>query len=139
MTPPNHFRFLNDHVVAKARRTPAVISNESRHFWDDIVEACDSRDERYGYWLFATRWVREALIDIMEKGSIRALQGILLALQPDLGRAPRPLERMEKRVLIAHLLPILMKESVTRIEAAAERRFGPAFEDAPPSLHPEDS
>lgn len=138
MTSPTHFRFLNDHVEETARRTPAILSSESRHFWDDILEACDRKEEKYGYWLFATRWVREALIEVMHKGSVRALRGILRALRPNLGAQGTPIARMKKRVLVAHLLPILMNESVVKIEAASRARFGAAFQDGPPSFHPED-
>ena len=137
MNSPNHFRFLNDHVEETARRTPAILSNESRHFWDDILEASDQREDKRGYWIFATRWVRETLVGVMHRGSVRALRSILKTLNPDL-ETGTPVDSMNKRVVVSHLLPILMRESVAKIEAAAALRYGPAFQDAPPTFHPED-
>ncbi len=133
-----HARTILANGFDTARRTPAVLFSESRHFWDDILEACDQRDGNYSYWLFASRWVREALIEVMHKGSVRALRSILRALRPHLGANGTPIDKMKKRVLVAHLLPILMKESMAKIEAASRLRFGPAYQDAPPSFHPED-
>ena len=138
MTSPTHFRFLNDHVEETARRTPAILSSDSRHFWDDILEACDRKEENHGYWLFATRWVRESLLDVMHKGSVRALRSILRALRPHLGSQGTPIDKMKKRALVSHLLPILMKESVVKIETVSREKFGASYEDVPPNFHPED-
>jgi hypothetical protein len=138
MNSPQHFRFLNEHVEEAARRTPAVLYSESRHFWDDILEACDRQEERHAYWLFASRWVREALIDVMNLGSVRALRSILQTLRPELDADGPQISNMKKRVLVAHLLPILMQDSIAKIHVAAGLRYGGVFQDAPPSFHPED-
>lgn len=134
----NNFRFLNEHVEEAARRTPAILSSESLNLWDDILEAYDHRDENRGYWLFATRWIRESLVEVMNRGSEGALRNILHTLRPDLGVLGSPVETMAKRTLVAHLLPLLMAESVAMVEAASMLRFGPSYQDAPPTYHPED-
>lgn len=134
----NNFRFLNEHVEEAARRSPAILSSESRHLWDDILEACDQREENRGFWLFASRWVRESLVEVMNRGSEGALRNILHTLRPDLDVVGPPIETLSKSALVAHLLPLLMAESIAMIETASMLRFGPSYEDAPPTFHPED-
>ena len=129
------FRFLLDYVEDVARRTPSVLYGESKHFWDDILEACSERDEKYNYWIFCTRWIRETLMEVMDRGTPRALQSIMNALGPS-RVTNEDLAAMSKRQTMAQLLPILMVETLTKVNAAAALRSGPKFEDAPPSYHP---
>ena len=137
MNTPLHFRFLIDHVETVARETPSVLYSDSRTFWDDLLETCDQRNEKKNYWLFCTRWIREALLDVMRGGSASALCGVLKVLKPD-ADVLEPETLAGKRRTIAHLLPILMIETLSRVETATENRYGESYEDAPPSYHPGD-
>lgn len=140
MNTPAHFRFLLDSVEFTARRTNAVLHDDSEHFWDDIIDCFDRREEKYNYWLFATRWLREELLKVMHRGSPRALLGILSVLRPNDVPPPsnssRPSAAMKRRI-VALLLPILMTELVVRVRNAAQERLGPYREDAG-VYHPED-
>ena len=140
MNTPAHFRFLLDSVEFTARRTNAVLHDDSQHFWDDIIDAYERRDEKYNYWLFATRWLREELLKVMHRGSPRALLGILSVLRPKDVPPPtnssRPSAAMKRRI-VALLLPILMTELVVRVRNAAQERLGPYREGAE-VYHPED-
>lgn len=137
MTTPLHFRFLIDHVESSARCTPAVLFSESVNFWDDLLVACERRGEKPNYWIFCTRWVREALLEVMQGGSARALDGILRVLKPG-ATVLEPESEAGKRRTIAHLLPLLLAETLLRIEQSAVGRSGDPFEDAPRSYHQED-
>ena len=128
MNTPAHFRFLLDSVEFTARRTESVLFDDSHHFWDDIIDAWDRRDEKHNYWIFCTRWLREELLKVMHRGSPRALLGILSILRPD--EVPPPSNAGEpsptmKRRIVALLLPILMTELVVRVRNAAAERLGP--------------
>lgn len=135
MNSPLHFRFLIDYVESAARKTPSLLYSDSRTFWDDLLETCNRREEKRNYWIFCSRWVREALTEIMNTGSARALHGILQVLKPE-ATVLDPTTEASKRRAIAHLLPILLRETLSRVHTASEERFGDQFEDAPPSYHP---
>jgi hypothetical protein len=140
MNTPAHFRFLLDSVEFTARRTNAVMHDNSEHFWDDIVEAFDHREEKSNYWVFSTRWLREELLKVMRRGSPRALLGILAVLRPS--AVPMPNHNGEpsvamKRRIVAMLLPILMTELVVRVHTAAVDRLGP-YSPTAEVYHPED-
>lgn len=140
MNTPAHFRFLLDSVEFTARRTKAILHEDSRHFWDDIIEAYDRRDEKPNYWLFASRWLREELLKVMHRGSPRALLGILSVLRPgdmagpDHSGSPT---NLEKSRIVALLLPVLMAELGTRVRNASKERLGPYSPDEE-VYHPED-
>ncbi|MFP6898383.1 MAG: hypothetical protein VCA38_17410 [Roseibacillus sp.] len=140
MNTPAHFRFLLDSVEFTARRTDAVLHDESQHFWDDIIDSFERRDEKPNYWIFSTRWLREEVIKVMHRGSPRALLGILSVLRPSAVPAPnhsgQPSAAM-KRHIVAMLLPILMAELAVRVRNAAQERLGPYRADAV-IYHPED-
>lgn len=137
MNTPLHFRFLIDHVETVARETPSVLYSDSRTFWDDILETCDQRDEKKSYWLFCTRWVRESLLKVMRGDSAKALVDVLKILKPET-EVLEPETLAGKRRTIAHLLPILMIETLMLAETATVHRYGENHEDAPPSCHPRD-
>lgn len=140
MNTPAHFRFLLDSVEFTARRTDAIVSEDSQHFWDDIVDSFERREEKPNYWIFCTRWLREEILKVMHRGSPRALLGILSVLRPHDVPAPnghsKPSAEMKRRV-ISMLLPILMTELMVRVRNAAEDRLGPYSQDAE-VYHPED-
>lgn len=140
MNTPAHFRFLLDSVEFTARRTKPVLHDESQHFWDDIIDAYDSRHEKSNYWIFCTRWLREELLKVMHRGSPRALLGILSVLRPKDIPSPthtgEPSAAMKRRV-VAMLLPILMTELAVRVHTAAQERLGPYSADIS-VYHPED-
>ncbi len=140
MNTPAHFRFLLDSVEFTARRTDAVLHDDSRHFWDDIVDSWERREEKPNYWIFCTRWLREELLKVMHRGSPRALLGILSILRPKDVPAPsastRPSAAMKRRI-VSLLLPILMTELAVRVRGAAQERLGPYSADAE-IYHPED-
>jgi hypothetical protein len=135
MNTPLHFRFLIDHVESAASNTPSLLFSDSQTFWDDLLQTCDRRTEKSNYWIFCTRWVRESLLEVMESGTARALQGVLHVLKPE-AIIVDPESAAGKRRTIAHLLPILMIETLKRIETASAHRFGESYEDAPPSYQP---
>jgi len=128
MTTPAHFRFLLDSVEYHARRTDAILFDESRSWWEDIVEAWDRREEKRSYWLFCSRWLREDLLRTMRRGSARALLGILAILRPELVPEPgcrhQPSPMLRRRIE-AHLLPIMLREVLARVRAASADRLGP--------------
>ena len=134
MNTPEHFRFLIDHVETAARETPAVLFGDCETFWDDLLETCDQRDEKRNYWIFCTRWIREALLNVMQSGSARALNSVLHVLKPNT-TVLLPETQAGKRRTISHLLPILLIETLNRVETATEHRYGENYEDAPPSYH----
>ncbi len=140
MNSPAHFRFLLDSVHLTARRTGAVLHEDSRHFWDDVVDSFESRHEKPNYWIFCTRWMREELLKVMRRGSPRALQALLSVLRPDDVPAPshsgEPSGTMHRR-LVAMLLPILMTELVVRVRNDAVERLGP-YSPEPTIYHSED-
>ena len=140
MNTPAHFRFLLDSVEFTARRTNPVMHEHSEHFWDDIVEAFDHREEKSNYWVFSTRWLREELLKVMHRGSPRALLGILAILRPSAVPMPNhngePSTAMKRRI-VAMLLPILMTELVVRVRSAAVDRLGP-YSPTAEVYHPED-
>ena len=138
MKSATHFRFLLDYVEDVARRTPSVLFNDSRHFWDDILESCYGRSENRTYWIFCTRWIRESLLEVMGRGTPRALRSIFNAIEPDHLVTGGDRGEMSKSRTIAHLLPILMTETLTKVDASATLRFGPATEGTPSSFHPKD-
>jgi hypothetical protein len=135
MNTPLHFRFLIDHVETAAREVPSLLYSESLTFWDDLLETCDHRDDNRSYWIFCTRWIRESLLEVMQSGTARALRGVLGVLKPGVEVIDAE-SAAGKRRTIAHLLPILMIETLSRVEIATEHRFGERYEDAPPSYHP---
>ena len=140
MNTPAHFRFLLDSVEFTARRTDAILHDESLNFWDDIVDSFETRHEKSNYWIFCTRWLREELLKVMHRGSPRALLGILAVLRPD--KVPTPNHSGEpsatmKRRIVAMLLPVLMTELVIRVRTAAAARLGPYSPDVE-MYHPED-
>lgn len=140
MNTPAHFRFLLDSVEFTARRTEPILSEDSRHLWDDVVDAWERRDEKPNYWIFCTRWLREELLKVMHRGSPRALQGILSILQPGKVAPPNPAYNPSaaiKRRIVATLLPILMTELVVRVRNTAQERLGPYRADSE-VCHPED-
>lgn len=140
MNTPAHFRFLLDSVEFTARRTEAILHEESEHFWEDIVDAYERREEKKNYWLFCTRWLREELLKVMHRGSPRALLGILSILRPHDVPAPQhtgePSPEMKRRI-ISMLLPILLTELVVRVNNAAQERLGPYSANAD-AYHPKD-
>lgn len=140
MNTPAHFRFLLDSLEFTARRTDAVLHDESQHFWDDIIDSFDHRDQKPNYWLFCTRWIREELLKVMHRGSPRALLGMLAVLRPLDVPAPshegEPSAAMKGRI-VAMLLPTLMTELVVRVRNAAQERLGPYSPDLE-IFHPED-
>lgn len=140
MNTPAHFRFLLDSVEFTARRTDSVLYDDSQHFWDDIIESWDRRDEKPNYWLFCTRWLREEVLKVMHRGSPRALLGILSVLRPNDVPAPSgagtPSAVMKRRI-VSMLLPILMTELVVRVRNASAERLGPYATDSE-VFHPED-
>jgi hypothetical protein len=140
MNTPAHFRFLLDSVEFTARRTDAVLYDESHHFWDDIIDTWERRDEKANYWLFCTRWLREEVLKVMQRGSPRALLGILSVLRPHDVPPPsashQPSAAMKRRI-VSMLLPILMAELVVRVRNAAADRLGPYSAKAA-VFHPED-
>ena len=135
MNAPAHFRFLLDYVEDVARRTPAVLFTDSLHFWGDILMSCSCRDEKHNYWIFCTRWIRETVLEVMDRGTPRALRGILNALHPTI-ISDGELAELSKRMTMAHLLPILMVETLAKVDVAASMRFGPSCEDTPTTYHP---
>lgn len=140
MNTPAHFRFLLDSVEFTARRTGSVLHDDSQHFWDDIIESFDRRDEKSNYWIFCTRWLREELLKVMHRGSPRALLGILSVLRP--ADVPNPDHKGQpsaamKRRIVAMLLPIMMSELVIRVRTAAVARLGP-YSPSAEIYHPED-
>ena len=71
----------------------------------------------------------------MQSGSARALHSVLGVLKPE-AEVIDAESAAGKRRTIAHLLPILMIETLNRVETATEHRFGERYEDAPPSYQP---
>ncbi len=140
MNTPAHFRFILESVEFTARRTEPILYGESAHFWDDIVDTWDRREEKPNYWLFCTRWLREELLKVMHRGSPRALLAILSILRPDLMAEPNAVHKPSaalKRRIVAMLLPTMMEELIARVRKASAERLGP-FSDENAACHPED-
>ena len=138
MNTPKHYRFLLDYVEDKARTTPSIMFSDTENFWDDLLEAWDNRENKYSFWLFGTRWMREHLIEVMNQGTPRALAAILIALNPkQLENSSLEDNDLEKRRIIAFLLPHLMSEMVHRVGRRSKIRYGEEYADDP-SMQEED-
>ena len=62
MNAPMRFRMILDSVEVGARQTEALLFNNSRNFWEDIVRARIHRRENKHYWMFCVKWMRGQLM-----------------------------------------------------------------------------
>lgn len=134
MGPSIRFRDILDFVEVRAQQTGALLFNHNRTFRDDIMEAWDHREQNKSYWMFCVRWMRGKVLEAMEQQTPSDLLELLSILRPGQVAASNVCKVAAptlKQRIMAHLLPIMLLETVVRVHNASEARkarcqWGPA-------------